>query len=131
MTETTTKPVKIATAEQAVALTNREGISFRLIGLESVFLVAYAGSLVEHRGPCWHVGWCNCEPCSTWTGEGSCDQRVLVTLDAVTLLHVGSSSFTVLDVEDDQVPAIVRFCAGCNAEAGEECRYGCLASEAE
>ena len=128
MTQPSTRPVTITGAEQALSLAIWS-VPIQPAGVDKLALVVYAGSMTARHGPCWHVGWCHCEPCATWTDEYECDQRVLVTLDGQFLLHVRPSSFAPLDPDDERVPAILRPCQGCTAEPGQECDPSCLADQ--
>ena len=130
MSETTTPAVITAGAARAIA----EG---RLHPREQVLtptLVAYAGSMTERHGLCWlvaqpavrHFRPCQCRSCLQ-TGSHS----ILVCMDRTMIDHVRSTSYEVLDLHDERVPAILRPCQGCGAEPGQSFDLFCLSSQAQ
>ena len=95
-------------------------LSGRSIDPEAATLVTYRGSVAAHHGPCWRVAQCACPHYQSHP----CHHAVLVTMAGAVLDHVRPTSFT--DLTGDQVPAILRPCEGCGAEAGQACDLFCL-----
>lgn len=96
-------------------------LSGRTLDVDQASLVKYHGSHADHHGLCWRVAQCACPHCETHR----CHHSVLVTMATAVLDHVRPASFTAL-TDDDEVPAILRPCGGCGAQAGEACDLFCL-----
>lgn len=76
------------------------GCSFETYVLAEARPVRYAGSRIDHHGPTWLVGTCDCEDCAFL--PAACPPRHVLILprkstgELHALLHVRDSSFTPL-----------------------------------